>query len=62
LTSIFGYASTALSGVGLGALVDAAGWDAGFEGLLIVAGMGVLVLAAAWPAKAHGYEEGVVTA
>jgi OPA family glycerol-3-phosphate transporter-like MFS transporter/OPA family sugar phosphate sensor protein UhpC-like MFS transporter len=55
LTSIFGYASTLLSGAGLGTLVQYEGWDAGFEGLLIVAGIGVLVCAASWPAEAHGY-------
>jgi len=57
LTSIFGYASTLLSGWGLGRLVDRSGWDAGFAGLMIIAGMGVLVFAAAWPAKAHNYGE-----
>ncbi len=57
LTSIFGYGSTLLSGWGLGKLVDYSGWDAGFEGLLIVVGIGVLVFAAAWGAKAHGYDE-----
>jgi OPA family glycerol-3-phosphate transporter-like MFS transporter/OPA family sugar phosphate sensor protein UhpC-like MFS transporter len=62
LTSIFGYASTVLSGWGLGALVDRAGWDAGFEGLLVVAGIGVAVFAAAWPAKVHGYGEADATA
>jgi OPA family glycerol-3-phosphate transporter-like MFS transporter/OPA family sugar phosphate sensor protein UhpC-like MFS transporter len=55
LTSVFGYGSTLLSGEGLGALVDYAGWNAGFAGLMIVAGIGVLVCAAAWPAEAHGY-------
>jgi len=55
LTSIFGYASTVLSGWGLGALVQHYGWDAGFAGLIIVTALGTLVFAAAWPAKAHGY-------
>ena len=57
LTSIFGYSSTLLSGWGLGWLEKNYGWDAVFEGLLIVAALGVLVFAACWPAKAHGYEE-----
>jgi len=56
LTSIFGYASTVLSGWGLGALVQRYGWDIGFEGLIIVAAIGTLLFIAAWPAKAHGYE------
>ncbi len=58
LTSIFGYASTVLSGWGLGALVQHYGWEAGFAGLIIVSALGTLVFAAAWPAKAHGYEQG----
>jgi sugar phosphate permease len=56
LTSIFGYASTVLSGWGLGALVQRFGWDAGFFGLIIASAMGTLLFVAAWPAKAHGYE------
>jgi sugar phosphate permease len=55
LTSIFGYASTVLSGWGLGALVQRYGWDIGFEGLIIIAVVGTLLFIAAWPAKADGY-------
>jgi sugar phosphate permease len=58
LTSIFGYASTVLSGWGLGALVQHYGWDVAFEGLIIVAVFGSLLFALAWGAKAHGYAEG----
>jgi len=57
LTSIFGYASTVLSGWGLGALVQKYGWDAGFVGLVIVSFLGTLLFIAAWPAKAHGYDD-----
>jgi len=57
LTSIFGYASTVLSGWGLGALVQKYGWDAGFKGLIIVTIIGTLLFLLAWRAKAHGYEE-----
>jgi sugar phosphate permease len=57
LTSIFGYASTVLSGWGLGALVQKYGWDVGFLGLVITAIVGTLLFIAAWPAKAHGYAE-----
>ena len=56
LTGLFGYASTVLSGWGLGALVQKYGWDAGFVGLVIVSFLGTLLFIAAWPAKAHGYE------
>ena len=57
LTSIFGYASTVLSGWGLGKLVQSHGWDAGFAGLIGCAVIGTLLFVAAWPAKAHGYRE-----
>jgi phosphoglycerate transporter family protein len=56
LTGLFGYASTLLSGWGLGALVDKHGWDAGFAGLIGVAAIGTLLFAAAWKVKAHGYQ------
>jgi len=56
LTSIFGYASTVLSGWGLGALVQRYGWDVGFEGLIVMAVIGTVLFIVAWPAKAHGYE------
>ena len=56
LTSIFGYASTVLSGWGLGALVQHYGWDVAFEGLIIVAVLGSLLFTLAWGAKAHGYD------
>jgi sugar phosphate permease len=56
LTSIFGYASTVLSGVGLGALVDNFGWDAGFLGIIACAVIGTALFIVAWPAKAHGYK------
>ena len=58
LTSIFGYASTVLSGWGLGALVQHYGWDVAFEGLIIVAALGSLLFTLAWGARAHGYTEG----
>lgn len=58
LTSIFGYASTVLSGWGLGTLVQHYGWDIAFQGLIIVAAFGSVLFALAWPAKAHGYSQG----
>lgn len=59
-TGIFGYASTIVSGWGLGILVQKYGWDAGFQ-LIVGAGLvGTLLFAAAWPAKAHGYAEPTV--
>lgn len=56
-TGIFGYASTLLSGWGLGKLVELHGWNAGFAGLLGAAAIGTLLFAAAWGAKAHGYSD-----
>jgi phosphoglycerate transporter family protein len=55
LTGIFGYASTILSGWGLGLLVDRAGWDAAFLCLIAVTIAGAILFAAAWPARPHGY-------
>ncbi len=55
LTSIFGYASTVLSGWGLGTLVQHYGWDAAFQILIMAIIAGTLLFIAAWPAKAHGY-------
>jgi phosphoglycerate transporter family protein len=55
LTGFFGYASTTLSGWGLGKLVDNYGWDAAFKGMLIVAVIGTFACALGWKAKAHGY-------
>ncbi len=55
LTGLFGYASTILSGWGLGAVVQRYGWDRGFLAIFVVAVLGTLLFALAWPAKAHGY-------
>jgi len=57
LTSIFGYASTTLSGWGMGKLVQTYGWNAGFAGLIFCAAAGTILFILAWPAKAHGYKE-----
>jgi len=51
----FGYLSTALSGWGLGTLVQHRGWEAGFAGLIGVAAIGTVLFALAWGVKAHGY-------
>ncbi|HEX4349388.1 MAG TPA: MFS transporter, partial [Verrucomicrobiae bacterium] len=56
LTSIFGYASTTLSGWGLGHVVQNYGWDTGFAGLVICGAIGTVLFIMAWPAKAHGYK------
>ncbi len=56
-TGVFAYASTLVSGWGLGALVQHYGWNAGLAGLTGMTGIAVLLFALAWPAKAHGYGE-----
>jgi phosphoglycerate transporter family protein len=54
-TGLFGYASTLLSGWGLGRLVETRGWDAGFMMLIGAGVIGTILFLLAWPAKAHGY-------
>lgn len=56
-TGIFGYASTLLSGWGLGLLVDKRGWDVGLIALVALGIVGTLLFAAAWRAKPHGYAQ-----
>jgi OPA family glycerol-3-phosphate transporter-like MFS transporter/OPA family sugar phosphate sensor protein UhpC-like MFS transporter len=56
-TGLFGYASTVLSGVGLGMLVERYGWDKGFIAIVVISGMGAVCFAFAWGARAHGYAE-----
>jgi sugar phosphate permease len=57
LTSIFGYASTVLSGYGLGWLVQHHGWPPAFAALIGIAAVGAMFFAAALPAKASSYAE-----
>lgn len=70
LTGIFAYASTVLSGWGIGALVDhfstktasgavdfSAGWSYAFGVLIVAALIGSLILALVWKAKADGYDD-----
>lgn len=56
LTGLFGYASTVVSGWGLGKLVDYAGWNVAFGALIAVGALGTFMFILAWPAKPHGYE------
>jgi OPA family glycerol-3-phosphate transporter-like MFS transporter/OPA family sugar phosphate sensor protein UhpC-like MFS transporter len=57
LTSIFGYASTVLSGWGMGTLVQHYGWAPAFKCLIGVALAGAFLFALALPARANGYGE-----
>ncbi len=56
LTSIFGYASTTLSGWGIGWMAQHEGWDKVFVFLIAAAVLGAALFAAALPAKAHTYD------
>jgi len=62
LTGVFGYASSILSGWGLGTLVQRYGWDRGFIGMIAAAGIGAFIFLLACPAKAHSYAEQSVAA
>ncbi len=54
-TGLFGYASTVVSGWGLGYLADHLGWSYTMGALVGIGITGSLVLLMAWPAKADGY-------
>jgi OPA family glycerol-3-phosphate transporter-like MFS transporter/OPA family sugar phosphate sensor protein UhpC-like MFS transporter len=58
LTGIFGYASSIMSGWGLGRIVDKSGWDGAFM-LMICCAVGTLVLmAVTWNVGAHTHTPG----
>ncbi len=57
-TGLFGYASTLVSGWGLGKLVQTSGWNVAFGALLGIGTIGTFMFILAWPAKAHGYASG----
>ena len=57
LVGIFGYLSTAVSGVGVGWLADKYGWNYVFIGVLIMAVVGVAVFLTIWGARRDGYEK-----
>lgn len=56
-TGLFGYASTLVSGWGLGYLAHHAGWHIAFGALLGLGALGTFMFLLAWPAKAHGYAD-----
>ena len=56
-TGLFGYASTIVSGVGLGALAQHCGWGYAYVAMIGIAVIGMLVFLMMWNAKADGYEE-----
>jgi OPA family glycerol-3-phosphate transporter-like MFS transporter/OPA family sugar phosphate sensor protein UhpC-like MFS transporter len=56
-TSIFAYASTVVSGYGIGWLSSNYGWGPAFECLIAAAIAGAVLFVIALPAKVHGYDE-----
>lgn len=56
LLGLFGYASTILSGVGLGYVAQHYGWERAYGAIVIVAIIGMVVLLTMWNAKAAGYD------
>ena len=59
LTGLFGYASTLVSGVGLGYVAQHYGWSWAYVGILAMAVAGMAVFLLMWGAKADGYGSGV---
>ncbi|MEG0806802.1 MAG: MFS transporter [Alistipes sp.] len=56
LTGLFGYASTIVSGVGLGYVAQHYGWNFAYIGILSMAVVGMLVFLSMWNARANGYD------
>ena len=54
----FGYASTVVSGVGLGYVAQHYGWNWAYVGILGMAVVGMLVFLLMWGARADGYDAG----
>ena len=56
LVGIFGYLSTAVSGIGIGWLADHFGWNYVFIGVIAMAVIGILVFISLWRARRDGYD------
>jgi OPA family glycerol-3-phosphate transporter-like MFS transporter/OPA family sugar phosphate sensor protein UhpC-like MFS transporter len=57
LVGIFGYLSTAVSGIGIGWLADNYGWNYVFVSVIAMAVIGILIFASIWGAKRDGYDK-----
>ena len=57
LVGIFGYLSTAVSGIGIGWLADKFGWNYVFVSVIAMAVIGILIFVAIWGAKRDGYDK-----
>ena len=60
LTGLFGYASTLVSGVGLGYVAQQYGWNWAYVGILAMALIGMVVFLLMWGARADGYGDSAV--
>lgn len=54
---IFGYASTAISGIVFGYIADNMGWNSVFTCAIVLGVIGILVLATIWSQPADGYKK-----
>ena len=57
LVGIFGYLSTAVSGLGIGWLADHLGWNYVFIGVIAMAVIGMVVFLLMWRARRDGYDK-----
>ncbi|MDR0352271.1 MAG: MFS transporter [Opitutaceae bacterium] len=57
VTGIFGYASTALSGIGFGYIAEHHGWNLAYIVIIALSLVGAGVFALMWRAPTHGYAE-----
>ena len=57
LVGIFGYLSTAVSGIGIGWLADNFGWNYVFVSVIAMAIVGMIIFALIWGAKRDGYDK-----
>jgi OPA family glycerol-3-phosphate transporter-like MFS transporter/OPA family sugar phosphate sensor protein UhpC-like MFS transporter len=57
LTGIIGYASTVITGVGIGSLVDRHGWPAAFNLMIACAVITLLLMAFTWNVGAHPHRD-----
>lgn len=55
ILGVFGYASTLISGVGLGFIADRYGWNSIYAVILVFAVLGLLTLTTIWKAAPDGY-------
>ena len=57
LVGIFGYLSTAVSGIGIGWLADKFGWNYVFISVIAMAVVGMFIFISIWSAKRDGYDK-----